>query len=100
MNINFEYKDVTASQRLEGLATDKLEKLESKYDFIVSTDVYFKKENSNTPTAGMISGVRMNVPGTTLFAESNSGSFEASVTEAITEVGAQLRKRKDKMQSH
>ena len=39
MNINFEYHNVSASNRLEILAADKLSKLEDKYDFIVSSDV-------------------------------------------------------------
>ena len=34
MNINFEYKDVSASKRLEGLAEEKLNKLDVKKDFI------------------------------------------------------------------
>ena len=100
MNINFEYKDVSASKRLEALATEKLEKLEAKYTFIVNTDVYFKKENTSGPDSGMIIEVRVNVPGTTLFAESNNGSFEVSIAKATNEVGVQLRKKKEKMQTH
>ncbi|RDK85209.1 ribosome hibernation-promoting factor, HPF/YfiA family [Marinirhabdus gelatinilytica] len=100
MNINFEYKDVSASQRLEAMATEKLEKLESKYTFIVNTDVYFKKENTTSPETGMISEVRINVPGTTLFAQANNGSFEASLAEACNDVAKQLRKKKEKMQTH
>ncbi|QIE58400.1 HPF/RaiA family ribosome-associated protein [Rasiella rasia] len=100
MNINFEYKDVSASPRLEAMATEKLEKLEAKYDFIVTTDVYFKTEKTSSADSGMITEVRMNVPGTTLFAESNLGSFEASLAKVVGEVGVQLRKRKEKMQSH
>ena len=45
MNINFEYKDVSASKRLENIVIERLTKLEDKYDFIVTCDVYLKKEN-------------------------------------------------------
>jgi len=100
MNINFEYKDVSASKRLEALATEKLEKLEAKYTFIVNTDVYFKKENTTSPETGMVTEIRINVPGTTLFAEANNGSFEASLAKAASEVAKQLRKKKEKMQTH
>ncbi|WP_432410631.1 ribosome hibernation-promoting factor, HPF/YfiA family [Rasiella sp. SM2506] len=100
MHINFEYKDVSASTRLEALATEKLEKLEAKYTFIVNTDVYFKKENTASPETGMITEIRINVPGTTLFAEANNGSFESSLAKATTEVAKQLRKKKEKMQTH
>lgn len=100
MNINFEYKDVSASKRLEGMAVERLEKLENKYDFMVAADVYFKKENTSTPESGMITVMRINVPGTTLFAESDGASFEASLAKVTSEVKTQLQKRKDKMQTH
>jgi putative sigma-54 modulation protein len=100
MNINFEYKDVSASARLEALATEKLEKLEAKYDFIVNADVYFKKENTTSDDTGRITEIRINVPGTTLFAQANNGKFESSLAKAASEVGTQLRKKKDKMQTY
>lgn len=100
MNINFEYKDISASTRLEALATEKLEKLEAKYTFIVNADIYFKKENTTSPEKGMITEIRINVPGTTLFAEANNGSLESSLAKATTEIAKQLRKKKEKMQTH
>ncbi|EDM43115.1 hypothetical protein SCB49_12859 [unidentified eubacterium SCB49] len=100
MNINFEYKDVAASKRLEALATEKLEKLENKYDFIVAADVYFKTENTKGVDDGKIVEIRLNVPGTTLFSSTNNTSFEASIAKAVSEVKVQVQKRKDKMQAH
>ena len=50
MNINFEYKDVSASKRLENMVLERLTKLEEKYDFIVTCDVYLKKENTSSLT--------------------------------------------------
>lgn len=100
MNINFEYHDVTASPRLEALATEKLNKLEDKYDFIISADVYFKKENSSNPENGKIVTVRLNNPGAKIFAETSTASFEASIAKVVSEVKVQLQKRKEKMQSH
>jgi putative sigma-54 modulation protein len=100
MNINFEYHNVSASNRLEILAAEKLTKLENKYDFIVNADVYFKKENTSSPESGMICSMRVNTPGPTLFSEVSSGSFEASIAKAISDLKTQLQKRKDKMQTH
>ncbi len=100
MNINFEYKDVAASKRLEQLATEKLEKLENKYDFIVAADVYFKSENTSGKDTGKVVEIRLNVPGTTLFSSTNSTSFEASIAKAVSEVQGQVQKRKEKMQAH
>ena len=47
MNINFEYHGVKASNRLEIMAAEKLDKLLSKFDFVVHADVFFKKENTS-----------------------------------------------------
>ncbi len=100
MNIHFEYHDVTASSRLEEFISEKLDKLENKYDFIISADVYFKKENSSNPDRGKICSVRLGTPGPTIFAEMSSGTFEAAVAQVIIELRSQLQKRKEKMKTH
>lgn len=97
MNINFQYHDISASPRLEGFITEKLEKLESKYDFIVHADVYFKKGNSSEPDGRKVCSVRLNTPGDTIFAETSNNTFEASVAKIIPELRAQLQKKKEKM---
>lgn len=99
MNINFEYHNVSASDRLEILAGKKLAKLEDKYDFIISSDVYFKKENMSDDT-GKKCSVRINTPGPTLFAESSSSGFEVAIANVMENLQRQLQKRKDKMQAH
>jgi putative sigma-54 modulation protein len=100
MNVNFEYHNVKASNRLEVLAAQKLSKLEDKFDFIISSDVYFKKENRSGDSSGKICSVRINTPGPTLFAETSSTAFEVSIASTMDDLQRQLQKRKDKMQSH
>ncbi|MCG2419068.1 ribosome-associated translation inhibitor RaiA [Aequorivita sp. F47161] len=100
MKINFEYHEVAASQRLEGFVAERLNKIETKYDSIISGDVYFKKENSSNPEIGKICSVRLSMPGTTIFAESSTASFEASVAKVTTELRSQLQKRKEKLKAH
>jgi putative sigma-54 modulation protein len=97
MNINFEYDDVKASERLEIFAGKKLTKLFDKHDNIIRADVFFKKENTSTPDTGIICNIRLSIPGPRLFAESSTGSFEASIVSSIDELERQLRKRKDKL---
>ena len=100
MNINFEYHEVAASQRLEAFVAEKLNKLENKYDSIVSADVYFKKENTSNPEIGKICSVRLSMPGPTIFAETSTASFEASMAKVVSELRSQLQKRKEKLNSH
>jgi putative sigma-54 modulation protein len=100
MNINFEYHNVAASNRLEILAARKLSKLADKYDFIVSSDVYLKSENTTDDKSGKICSIRLNTPGPTIFAETSSGAFEASIAAVVSDLDKQLQKKKGKMQSH
>ncbi|MFS4468271.1 HPF/RaiA family ribosome-associated protein [Maribacter sp. 2210JD10-5] len=97
MNINFEYDDVKASNRLEIMAAKKLNKLLDKFDFIVRADVFFKKENTSSPDTGMICNIRLSTPGPRLFADASNGSFEASIAQSVEELQRQLQKRKAKM---
>lgn len=100
MNINFEYDDVKASNRLEIMAAEKLEKLLDKFDFVVRADVFFKTENTSSPDTGMICNMRLSAPGPRLFAESSTASFEASIAATLKDLDRQLQRRKAKMKSY
>lgn len=100
MDINFEYDNVNASKRLEALATEKINKLVDKYDFMVRADVFFKTENTSSDDTGMICNIRVSAPGPRLFAEASHDSFEASIKESVKDLDRQLKKRKEKMKSH
>lgn len=100
MDVNFEYHDVQGSPRLEELATEKINRLVEKYDFIVRADVFFKTENTSSADTGMICNIRISAPGPRLFAESSHSTFEASIKESISDLDRQLRKRKEKLKSH
>ncbi|MEA1786386.1 ribosome-associated translation inhibitor RaiA [Arenibacter sp. GZD96] len=100
MTINFEYDNVKASARLEELAAKKVNKLMDKYHFIVRAHITFKTENTSSTETGMICTVLLSAPGPDLFAQASHGNFEASIAEVTDELERQLRKRKEKMQSH
>jgi putative sigma-54 modulation protein len=99
MDINFEYDQVKASERLEILAAQKIQKLTDKYDFIIRADIFFKKENTSDPNTGMICKMRLSLPGPRLFAESSHSTFEISIAETAGDLERQLRKRKEKLKS-
>ncbi|MFT6935630.1 MAG: putative sigma-54 modulation protein [Maribacter sp.] len=100
MNINFEYDNVKASNRLEIMAAEKLDKLLDKFDFVVRADVFFKTENTSSSATGMICNMRLSAPGPRLFAESSTASFEASIAATVKELDRQLQRRKAKMKSY
>ncbi|MGB5819337.1 MAG: HPF/RaiA family ribosome-associated protein [Saonia sp.] len=100
MNVNFEYDGVKASNRLEILAAQKLEKLFNKYHFVIRADVFLKTENTSSPDTGMCCNIRLSAPGPRLFAEASNASFEASIVESVNDLDRQLKKRKEKMKSY
>ncbi|CAM4093877.1 ribosome hibernation-promoting factor, HPF/YfiA family [Zobellia roscoffensis] len=99
MQIIYEYHDVSASERLEGLAKEKLENLANKFDFVHRADVFFKKENRSDDQE-MFCDIRLSMPGPRIFASSNSETFEAAMSETIRDLQDQLRKVKEKMTAH
>lgn len=99
MDIHFEYDEVRASERLEQLAIQRLNKIGDKNDFIVRAEVQFKKENTSTPDTGMICAIQLSVPGPLLFAQASHGNFEASLAEAADDLERQLQKRKAKIKN-
>lgn len=100
MDIIYEYDNVSASERLEGFAEEKLKKLHEKYDDVIRADVFFKEENTSSDDTGKICNIRLSVPGPRIFAEATNSSFMDSISESIRELETQLRKRKDKMKNY
>ena len=100
MDITFEYDGVQSSNRLEMMILEKLNKLGSKYDFIIRTRVFLKTTNTSSPETGKICKIQVSVPGPLLFAESNAATFETAIAETVNDLSRQLAKKKEKMKSH
>ncbi len=95
--IQFVNTDTQASA--EQLVQRKLDKLENKYDFIISADVQFKEENDNTGK-GKVCAIRLSLPGPLIHASSNDESFEAAAAQTVSDIEKQLKRRKEEMKSH
>ena len=98
MQIIFEYHDVSASDRLESIAKEKLEQLQTKFDFVHRADVFFKTQN-RSDNQEMICDIRLSMPGPRIFASTNAETFESALGETIRDLEDQLRKQKEKMTS-
>ncbi len=99
MEAIFQFVHLTKSDRLEELTQKKLDKLENKYDWIVSADVFFKKQDGEAPK-GFICNIKLGTPGVLIFAESDEDSFEAAIAETVSDLDRQLSKRKAQMNTH
>lgn len=100
MDIHFNYVHVSASERLEEFTREKLNKLKNHYDFIVSADVYFKTEKSSNPQKDKVCEIQLNLPGPEIFISAIEENFDKAVYKNVADLKRQLRKRKEKMQTH
>ncbi|MEP5254273.1 MULTISPECIES: ribosome hibernation-promoting factor, HPF/YfiA family [Winogradskyella] len=100
MEIIFEYHDVASSDRLEAHTKEKLEKIFTRYDFVIRADVFFKAENTTSDLTGKSCGIRLSAPGPRLFSEASHDNFYDAVSETVNELVRQLEKRKDKMKTY
>lgn len=98
MEFIFEYKDVTASERLENLVKEKMSRLQTKFSFIHRADTFFKTEN-RTDDNGMVCTIRLSMPGPRIAAETKAPTFEAAISETVRDLNRQLAKREEIMQN-
>ena len=86
----------TADIKLINFINERLKKLEQFHDNIINSEVFLRLDNNNEMT-NKIAEIRMNIPGTELFAKKQCKSFEEATDEAIEALRRQLRKRKGKL---
>lgn len=94
MTVNFQYVDVDASDWLSDHATEKLNKLANKYEFLINAEVFFK-EDKNQPVDSKICNIQLSLPGPRIFASSNEKNFEMAIKNTIKDLEVQLKKRKE-----
>ncbi len=99
MNAEIQFVDLDRSESLENHVQEKLNKLGTKYEWVVYAHVFFKKE----PHDGLkecVCEIRLSAPGPRIFAQDNQENFEKAVAEVIGKLEVQLSKRKDEMHQH
>ncbi|UJH91603.1 HPF/RaiA family ribosome-associated protein [Antarcticibacterium sp. 1MA-6-2] len=99
MDARFQYVKLERSESLEEFTQKKLDKLETKYDWIISAEVHFKRHEPEEPK-GYICNISLSGPGPIIFAESNEESYEAAAAETVRDLEKQLSKRKGQMKSY
>ncbi|MDT0294263.1 ribosome hibernation-promoting factor, HPF/YfiA family [Mesonia ostreae] len=100
MDTNFNYVHVKASPRLEELVKEKMDKLKTRFDFLVAAEVYFKTEKSSTNEEGRLCEIKLSLPGPQIFAGANEENFDAAISKCVNDLKTQLQKRKEKMSTH
>lgn len=84
-----------ADTKLEEFIQKKVSKLARYFDEIINADVYLKLEN--TPELeNKVVEIKLEIPGSDLFARKQSKSFEESTDEAVDALKQQILKHKEK----
>ena len=88
-----------ADHKLVDFIQKRADKLETFYDRIIDGEVFLRLDHSNTKENKIIE-VKLNVPGSQLFAKEQSKSFEAATDVAMEALRRQLKKVKEKQLQH
>ncbi|MFK7781379.1 ribosome hibernation-promoting factor, HPF/YfiA family [Psychroserpens sp.] len=99
MNVNIRYVDVDISEALNTFTEEKLNKLFSRYEFLIGATVRFKQDE-HSHTKGKICDIELSLPGPRIFATSDEAKHEVAVRETIKDLDRQLKKRKEVFNAH
>lgn len=78
---------------------NRLDKLETYYDKVVSSDVYLKVENTSSKENKIVE-IKLHVPKDNFIVKKQCKSFEEAVDSACSSLERKLIKRKEKMRVH
>jgi len=96
MNIKINSVHFKADKKLEAFIKDKLDKLQTYFEGVISSEVMLKMDNTET-RENKIAEVRLLIKGYDLFAKKESTTFEAAVDLAADALRKQLVKHKEKV---
>lgn len=96
MDVNIKNVHFSMSEQLKNFTEKKVSKAIAKYDDVVSTNVIMKLIKPETNTNKEVE-IRINVPGSELFAKKAADSFEEAVDLTIEAIKRQLARRKEKL---
>jgi len=99
MKVNVQSVNFNADVKLIEFVQDRLDKLEHFYSRIINADVYLKVQKTSAPE-NKIAEVRLFVPGEDLMASKTCKSFEQCIDECAAALERQLKKRKEKQNTH
>ncbi|HPB01743.1 MAG: ribosome-associated translation inhibitor RaiA [Bacteroidales bacterium] len=96
MKISISSVKFKADKRLEDFIQDKIGKLATNYDNLISGEVTLRLDNSANQE-NKIAEIRLNIPGNDLFAKKQCKTFEEATDSALDALRKQLSKHKEKI---
>jgi len=99
MRVQIQSINFDADVKLTEFIETRISKLETFYDKIVDSEVFLKLDKNNANENKVVE-IKMGIPGKSLFAKEQKGSFEAATDEAVESLRRQLKKHKEKQFAH
>ncbi|MFY8212863.1 MAG: ribosome hibernation-promoting factor, HPF/YfiA family [Flavobacterium sp.] len=99
MKVNVHAVNFTADRKLVDFVQDRMNKLEKYDDKIVSSDVFFKVENTSDKENKSVE-IKIHVPGDDFIVKKQCKTFEEAVELAAESLERSVVKRKEKIRSH
>ncbi|MXN91828.1 ribosome-associated translation inhibitor RaiA [Flavobacterium sp. Sd200] len=99
MKVNVHAVNFNVDTKLVGFVQLRLDKLEKYYDRVVSSDVFFKLDNTSGKE-NKIAEVKVTVPGDEFIVKKQCKTFEEAVELAADSMERLLMKRKQKIRAH
>jgi putative sigma-54 modulation protein len=97
MNINIQSVHFDADKKLLGFVNEKVAKLKTYYDGIITSDITLKLDK-NESAENKIAEIKMHGKGHEFFAKKQCASFEEATDLACEALKSQVKKHKEKMQ--
>ena len=85
-----------ADQKLVDFVQEKVDKLDHFFEKIIDGEVFLRLDKASN-NENKIAEIRLNVPGSNLFAKKQSKSFEESTDSAVEALRRQVKKHKEKL---
>ena len=87
----------TADQKLLDFIQKKTNKLDTFFDRILDGEVFLRLDKGEHSKENKVIEIKLNLPGTSIFAKEHSTSFEAAADAAVESLRRQLKKYKEKV---
>ena len=88
-----------ADKKLFDFIEKRTKKLEKYYNRIIDGEVFLRIIKNGTHD-NKLAEIKLNIPGTQLFAKEHSSTFEEATDLAVNAIRRQLKKHKDKLKAH
>lgn len=95
MNVNVQSIHFDADNKLVTFINEKLAKLSQFHDNIIGGDVFLRLEHDGENRENKHVEIRLNVPGSDLFAKRRGKSFEEAVISTVEALRTQVTRKAD-----